>query len=273
MLGAWIAQMLLVQPYFPSITWEYLWNVPGWSVACEAFFYLLFPWIILTMSRRFRSGPAIIGFAAVCYIAQIIMFFAAAHVIRRVVAESLWLERLDLIAYRLPFFRLPEFVIGCCAGVLFLDHRPAILARVGSRNFILLACLIAIALNIRFNSQHWTGTGFLNWYIFYTPVFAVMILCLACGRTFLTRILDHPAIVLLGEASYSLYLIHWGAVLTLNARYAPGRAPPLIALLAAICCIGASVVCWRWFEQPARRWLRARRENPSSTRTPVATGA
>ena len=94
------------------------------------------------------------------------------------------------------------------------------------------------------------------------PGIAVLIFCCARYQNAIVKALSRPMLVLCGEASYSLYLLHvyvienlsYGAPNATEFRIALGSAARFgIGLLA---CVGLSLVSWRIFEVPARRWLR-----------------
>src|SRR5580698_9215896 len=92
------------------------------------------------------------------------------------------------------------------------------------------------------------------------PVFAVLIVTLAAGRGPLAALLGTPLFVMLGEASYSLYLIHvplliiWaksvGVVMT---RWLTSPAEQnATAVLFLSTAVGASVITHKYIEIPLR---------------------
>ena len=90
---------------------ELVWNGPGWSLSNEAFFYLLFPMISPLLEALSRRA---------LWIAVAVCCVAAAS------AGEVWMY--------FPLFRLPEFVLGIAAGLMFLrDPVRAPLPRMLSR--------------------------------------------------------------------------------------------------------------------------------------------
>jgi len=96
----------------------------------------------------------------------------------------------------------------------------------------------------------------------FAPSMAVLIFCCARYTNSVVSLLSEKWIVLGGEASYSIYLLHF---LIINAfRYeaatitswnvALGALLQLIVALASI--IGLSLVSWNFIEVPARKGLR-----------------
>ena len=110
------------------------------------------------------------------------------------------------------------------------------------------------------------------------PSAALLIFCAARYRSSVSWVLNTRAAIALGDASYSIYLIHLGVLLAV--AWAIGSAMHgvavdslrLIAVIAAI--IALSMLIYRFYEAPARKWLRrlgarraplrARAETPQS---------
>ena len=94
------------------------------------------------------------------------------------------------------------------------------------------------------------------------PTAALLVFCGARYKNFGSRILMSRPILLLGGASYSIYLVHdivlWTALkLTGSARH--GLAYDLLKLVFLLTVVLLiSLVLYTYYEAPARRWLRAR---------------
>ncbi len=65
--------------------------------------------------------------------------------------------------------------------------------------------------------------------------------------------------VLLGEASYSLYLLH-STVILLAFNLFPGLPAALRLAFAIAAALAAALFCFAVIEQPARRWLSPARQ-------------
>jgi peptidoglycan/LPS O-acetylase OafA/YrhL len=91
------------------------------------------------------------------------------------------------------------------------------------------------------------------------PLFAILILGSAAGSA--PSWLSHPWLVLLGEASYALYITHllvWVYVKIGLERSGVDIQKPWVFPLYAVLALGVSVVTFRWLETPARKRLLAR---------------
>jgi peptidoglycan/LPS O-acetylase OafA/YrhL len=233
---------------------HYVWDGPAWSLSVEVVFYLLFPALVEALAPLRRRGLWC-GIVA-CYVAVFLpsLFYEALRPDRLSTAPlGYWAE---LVLYN-PLVHLPEFLMGVLIGRLF------ILGRARGRRLDWLsgpAALLAVTLILRLVAlpPSMPGDGMAPGWL--APVFGLLIWALACGRGPLAWLLSRPLLLLLGEASYGLYLLHvplwqwlqvpWGRpVFWYNAGlpYALG-----FAVLAT--CV--SVVTYRLVECPARRWLR-----------------
>ncbi|MOA51492.1 hypothetical protein D3C78_1746470 [compost metagenome] len=91
---------------------------------------------------------------------------------------------------------------------------------------------------------------------------------LAKGRTLVSGVLEHPWIVLLGEASYSLYLLHWIPIVAMiYANYKGLPVTPGTVWLGIGATIAASIAAYRYLESPLRRHF-ARRAPTSAPPAP-----
>jgi peptidoglycan/LPS O-acetylase OafA/YrhL len=264
--AAWLMNALLVHIYVPAASVQSMYNNPSWSIACEAVFYACFPFLVGFIARRARTARALVGLAIAFWAIEALLFVLPLAVMVRSGGDVVM--RVDYGPYRFPLCRIWEFAIGCCLGILHLRHRPAALRRAGVRNAGLIAAAVGAVLAMAASRVLPQGE-FLAWYVLFTPVFALAILCMASGRTVLDGVLAHRSVVLLGEASYALYLWHWMALLLVRRLF--GEAVPGWAAWAAVAaCVPVSLATFAWVETPARRWLRSRLGGPAEVRRRVS---
>jgi peptidoglycan/LPS O-acetylase OafA/YrhL len=248
-------QLLVGLATVPTLlqAWSYgtaqLWNGPGWSLSVEAFFYLVFPFIVPYFAR-WRGRRLLLGILASTAIAFVAPYLLIAVGLG---SEGLWN----------PLVRLPEFVIGIMLGYLLVrNHAREQRGPMWERGCAMLAVTgagILLAAWIAFDGRN-LGAG--QPAIFALP-FAALIFGLAASRHGLARLLSHPAIVLLGEASYALYLLHspiWDVL-----QHAIAKIPVLAGVaqqpwfigLYLLFTIAASVLVFLRVERPARAALRS----------------
>jgi peptidoglycan/LPS O-acetylase OafA/YrhL len=213
-------------------------NVPNWSLSDETFFYALFPFLgVLIWKLRTRTA-LIVGIAL--YLGTIAMdLLLHRHGVR------------DMYAYSLPLQRATEFLIGIVACKLHvyvlssearrnLLHRISLPLALACAALFVLCCFATLPLPITVVNG-----------IFLVPLYVALIMALASNPPFLGRIFSAPALVILGEASFALYLLHaplWHAFEILHLK---GGRIHYIAYLAL--AIGLSVCSFLYFEGPARK--------------------
>ena len=267
----WLLSAVPVQAWFPDFNIQQLWNAPGWSIATEAFFYLLFPFLVtpvLACVRRWGWGV----FAAL-WLAQNTAF-AALSALTTNASEPATQAGLTLWLERLPLLRLPEFLLGVAAWGLW--RRASSAAPGTGDNSPVLSSAWAFWVLVLVLGALWflpvpATPGWLNLlasakaYSMAAPLFALLVLHLArasAGRRpahMAARVLSSRSLVLLGEASYALYILHWAVLQSLFALYrSAGGTPPVWAGYAALVfALALSLLVHLFFELPLRRRFTA----------------
>lgn len=246
-LSALPAHLLLIQAWWLDNEWIFQWNGLSWSLACEAFFYALFPVLVVA----FRGRPAVLVFVSLVWL---------------VVGGSLTLllrPELTHFLYTFPAYRVGEFALGVAAG-LFMRSGGRVM--IGMTGGVMVAAAGYAAI--------WAGDR-LTGYFFGRELWAshLLVVCgfalaivAAAQHDFDGRRswLGHAWLVKLGQWSFALYLIHT-LVYSLGKPIRPDlsfgeRYVVVIGLL--ICAIALSVLAYEWFERPVERrirlWGRAR---------------
>lgn len=191
-------------------------NAPSWTLSVEAFFYLMFPALMVLLARRLRWGVAQLALLAVG--AWLVLGFCGVILGDSVLAE--WTMRV------FPVARFVDFLIGVSLGLIVVQRtqRRAILGRdqrFSSSSFVWThveaVVLIAAAISPLLWSEVFSGLlpGTLGTSWFHLPVMCAAILVLSLERGRVSRsVLAWRPLVWLGEVSYALYLVHLFIVLT-----------------------------------------------------------
>lgn len=222
-------QLLLLSAWLPFAPISNPWNGPAWSISCEAFFYALFPAILPKIQRLSTSKI-------------LIMLFLAWLV------QGAWLGMLSISSARpglisqFPPSHLFEFLLGMCTAEIFTRHRLDFLRKFSLP--VLFACvLFAVVLGIYSPISP-------DYYIL-SPIFAVSILTMASMDDKISSIPGLSIFVLLGEASYAMYILHMPIITTYEAT---GRPIPLAVLVGLV--LVTSIAVHLLFEEPARKAIR-----------------
>jgi peptidoglycan/LPS O-acetylase OafA/YrhL len=227
------------------------WNIPAWSLSVEAFFYLLFP-VVAVWVCRLEARGLIVAMAAFWLASQVVplLYVSAGR-------PLVWR---DVVLYN-PVLRLPEFLIGIALGRLFMRRTEIVRRRMtvcawGSA--AALALIMAVGSRMPGELLH---NGLLD------PLFATLIFGLAGTGGFLVRLFGNRAMVILGEASYGVYILQqpvasWfkavASVLLVGGLGAASdlKASPAFMLAYVAVLVAFSVLTYYLLEIPSRTAIR-----------------
>jgi len=250
------------------------WNPVAWSLSAEAFFYFVFPALLAWLKKRQQGLLAVIIGSWLLSLATAVSFFSIRPAgMNGPMGTDAGVLGLTAIKYN-PLVRLPEFVIGMAVGLLYL--RGAKSPRLGSA--FALGGIAAFALVVATCDQlppPLLQTGVL------APIFAAVIFGVATqagqsrdAQSVWIRCLNWRGLLLLGNASYSLYLLHdviiWSGLAEFGTTFLHNLAG-IVLLLAA--CIGASIACTKLVEEPLRERLRPKLPRPTTLSWTVSSQA
>ena len=192
--------ILLIQSYVPNETIYFSYNSPSWSISDEVFFYLLFPFLIVIISKLGNVLKLIIPivFISIILLLNIVLIEASkAHY---------WL-------YISPFVRVFEFILGIILFdvVLYIKSRRNELLQSVFNIFEIGAFLTFII----FFSFHNDISISYRYSIYYWFPMCLIILgtsssfILEKNITWISKFLSSRLLVYLGEISFGFYLIHY----------------------------------------------------------------
>ncbi len=237
-LGERFSVLAMVQtwmPWRPDLVGA--WNFPAWSLSVEAFFYLTFPLIFFGLNRL-----RVVGLR---WVAGILLALIVVGNLSQPVGA--WPESaIVLLRYiPLPVLRLPEFVVGMALGLAILRgpawRHSGMVSVVALLGAIIVLCLPLGA---------WASVAVIP--------FAILILSLAHQRGPIARILSGRVLVLLGSASYAVYLLQLPTRIYTRLLFAQILHAPhnLDAFLSPCLLLILSVLVFLFWEEPARKFLR-----------------
>jgi peptidoglycan/LPS O-acetylase OafA/YrhL len=253
----------LLQAWNPQWDVHFGGNPVSWSLSCEAFFYVTFPFLVgpltrLGLNHRRAALLGVIG----------------AVMLVPVVASSLlpgWVA--GWVVYVLPLTRLLEFVLGILLAMEFAEGR---LPRIPLGGAVALT-VVAWAVSAQVPALYRVAA------VTVVP-FALLIVAAAQrdvvgDRTFLAR----PSLVVLGEWSFAFYLVHLFAIEAVDRTFGlEGHAGATTMLLVLAALVLSVVFAWALYvavERPAERLIRHGRRRsapgaaPGSSPTIPAPGA
>ena len=227
-----VLQLFLASNWF---TMEGSFNSPIWSVSAEVLVYLMFATFLAKggMSLRWAILLSLVGLA-----------------IRIATANP----------------------VSLCMALFFAGVAVAIVVPILQRLFgsglvpLAAAALAgAVAVGVAINAA---GHG--EWVpeaMIYLGTPAVLILFVSLDLN--CRPLS-PRLNWIGGITYSVYLLHFPALIALRLAFGDGLAPSPLTLFAYMAMvIAASLATHRWFEMPAQRFIRQRLARPAAMPAPL----
>ncbi|MFO0946244.1 MAG: acyltransferase family protein [Planctomycetota bacterium] len=253
--GNALATIFLAQSWSPYSAQA--WNPPAWFLSCEAFFYLLFPWLAAWIDRRSTHGLLMtVGWMWVFSLVPTVIYESLApDGAGRIVwtSEAFWL----FVVKFNPLLRLPEFIAGIALGKLYLRNTPRDLSASHFRGALLSTIGIVGVTIMCVTSESFSFLKLHNGLL--TPFFDMTIYGLARGGGPIAAFLRHPRMVLLGDASYALYIFHYAVITYLMVIIAIARGRILGPMGFLFVCVGIalviSVLIYLHYEIPARKRL------------------
>jgi peptidoglycan/LPS O-acetylase OafA/YrhL len=246
---------LLLQGWHPLLT--NFWNTPAWTMSTEAFFYVLFPWLITR--RRPREVRSILLILFAVWLSSLVLpalymhFNPDGDVHPDRYSTGIWMRALKFM----PLQHLPSFLFGMALGFLNEKIRPESRKRLaaGLIAFVSLYLVLCVGDRLPYVMMH---DGLLM------PLFGGVILCLA-GRNRIAWFFGLLPFIAIGEASYCLYLLHFNLWTMLHDSHFLEKSGLIVfdPWISYLLLIVAALLTKRFIERPGRSWIA--RRLPSGT--------
>jgi peptidoglycan/LPS O-acetylase OafA/YrhL len=274
--GTALAYVAMVQSWIPLPAYYFGYNAVGWSVATEWFFYLVFPLLVLDIERTWKwklAGAAALVLALVVF-CHLVPMSASGRVWEP--AEQFAPNERGLMFIH-PLSRVFEFVCGMCIAVAWRRRNGRAAADGMAATALELGAIVLCAASMFAfeQSNAWIkahlGTAIGAWLEACGSVgaFTALVYVMALGRGRISRALAWKPLVIGGEISFSIYLLHQPLLFAYEARKQEMPALPdgvAFALYLGVVWL-ASFVVWRVVEMPARRFIVGDRLHGSSVVT------
>ena len=243
--------LLLSQGWSPNLCT--FWNTPAWTLTTDVFFYLLFPWLI-TLRRpqtRRRIVWAMLGFWLLSFVLPglytLLQLDGDPHPGRY--SNGWWLRAIKFG----PVQHLPSFLFGMALASLndYIPERSHVRTALGVTAFASLYTIMCFGEHMPYLFMH---DGMLM------PLYGMVVLALA-GQNFLSRLFSIYPLIVIGEASYCLYILHFNLWMLLHDdTHVLERAgllrfdPWLSYALLVVAAVGTMYLV----ERPGQRWIKRR---------------
>jgi peptidoglycan/LPS O-acetylase OafA/YrhL len=275
-----------------------------WSISTEWFFYFAYPllaWLILR-ARTARLAAVLALLWCALWIAVTVGLYDWSSVIDAWAVrnygpiagaqEHFQTSFVRWLLYFSPYVRLGEFLLGTLVAQLYinLERRPVSDRENLIGTVIFFAAVISVGvityLNYRaiayLSNSPDAGVNMsctnivckMNMNFALAPTTALLIFCGARYKNIGSRMLGVRPVLLLGGASYSIYLVHdvvlgIAVKLTGSAKHSFVYDSVKLALLLAV-VLAISLALYTYYEAPARKWLRKRHGTSASSAVQAA---
>lgn len=252
--------LLLLQSF--GIHSIFTWNVPSWSISAEWWCYMLFPILVMMLSKNSKSIYLLILLSATIYF-SILYLLPRVNPFMPAVAVP---HNLD-VTYDYGFLRgLAGFIAGMITYTLYQQQK---IIQIFSKDAVGFICigLTLIALHFGVND------------IIYIPLFMLLVLGIAANSGIIHKIFLIRPLQYVGDISYSIYLMHGllifiiAAPLLQNMGYVykgPGSLSlPFwtglgICSLFLLVVIGVSSITYFLIEKPCRSWINGKNKKKAA---------
>lgn len=239
-----LANLSLLHAWSTDVFTYFSFNGVSWSISVEMFFYLSFCLLVGLPTR-------VLVFILTAIVAVVFIQLQTPQPDGTV---GLWLFYVN------PVMRLADFLAGMIVYRAFVSHRWAIPAYAVTAAEI--ASIAGIGLCVFLAPM---VAGQLGLDLYYVPSMALAIFVFAHGTGSISRALSWPPLVLLGNASFALYMVHQMVI----ARYLQWQfdtygtnqvidnwgALQILAITGTI-AIALAIALHLLFEKPTERFLR-----------------
>jgi peptidoglycan/LPS O-acetylase OafA/YrhL len=253
-----------------------------WSISTEWFFYFLYPlvaWLILRSRAPWLTIVAVLSWCVLWIVISTSLY-------DRDPAINAWaVERYGPVAqmrqpqddfaaqesfvfwlsYFSPYLRMGEFILGSLVAQLYMQLRiwkPAGLENAIGVGLFLVAAASMFAISYLEYGPDVGMNVFRKMYMNFAlaPSAALLIFSAARYRNIFSQLLSSRPLLVLGDASYSIYLLHFLVLMLATKLIGPTVHGDVFNTMALILSTAGvlliSILLYRCSEAPAREWLR-----------------
>ncbi|MBI5589580.1 MAG: acyltransferase [Deltaproteobacteria bacterium] len=270
-----LANLFMVHSWIPLWNYFLSFNGVSWSISTEFFFYLCFPFLIYRWQQTWFK-KLLFSFLLLLAIIAVVNAFQ--------LPNEHWIAGLSLhaLVYISPLARLFEFVMGMAIALAWRKTSHLISGNRITGSIMELAALALAVASTHYtpvlayfpSTKIWCGEAGIYWITCSGSVifFGLLIFVMALEQGWVSKILSWPFAVLLGEISYSVYLIHT-ILLRFYQHYRhvfsdiPGW---ILYTIYWILVLIISHLIWLFIERPIRRiiiglWPKTPKYNSSQS--------
>lgn len=235
-----ISNVTLTQAFAPRHDWYYGFNAPSWSLSVELLFYTIFPFLVTTRTR---------------VLATLVVVVISAKVGLGFIVDA---KNTEFVQYVFPPLRTADFVIGILLHRLF-ERAGVILTSYATVMQVAAVGLLAIFVGLSTVIPEWVRFD-----IYYIAPMSLLVFVFAFNTGRFAQAISGQAMILLGEASFALYMVHYLVIRygeTVLARIGMNRSALFdlgVAFVYIIISASFALLLFKKFEGSAKHWVIAK---------------
>ncbi|WP_160149816.1 acyltransferase family protein [Legionella beliardensis] len=261
------ANMTLTQAWHHKAVIFFAFNAVSWSLSVELFFYCMFPLLIWKFQANWLSRlklSAMLGLLAIWMaISTRAVPFTGLEAYQPTISSwvNFW-----------PPARLFEFVCGMVAACLWMKYQLIIDSKLKLSifkatviEFLVVILILWASVQVPLYTMQLFYTGIISMavhaWVYYSgsaPFYALLLFVFAFGRGYLSTLLSVKPLILLGEISFSLYLVHQPIIRCVEYYHNQLMPIPLTVQYTAywLIILICSYFMWYFIEKPCQKKMK-----------------
>jgi peptidoglycan/LPS O-acetylase OafA/YrhL len=232
----------LLQSWIPRGDYYYSYNSVSWSLSNEVFFYTSFMFLAL-LSNKALTRVALVWVCAIVFAAGLSIYMD----------HSSWSHsRVHYLAYISPVTRLLDFIAGMLIYRVSINHPPS-----GNKPHEIIS--VGILISAMYLYSTFQLPDVLRSQLLYLPIMAYVVWSFSSGNGQISRAISRPIFVLLGDASFALYMIHQPIInhgFAAYNKWQPSFDLASLAIILAAVSVICSIFIYKYLELPVHNSLR-----------------
>ncbi|RUT65168.1 acyltransferase [Morganella morganii] len=235
-----LSNALLVHAFIPVNEYYFSFNTVSWSISCELFFYIAFCVVVKLKTKYIISLLLSILLTNTYFIIS-----PPDHI------NTHWFFYIN------PIFRFSDFLIGVLLCRFYLSSSFLLTKKSGTVLEVISLSLLFFTFYI---ASNFISDMNVKYDILFIPCMALVVFSFSYGAGYISGLLSNKILILLGEASFSLYMLHYMVISKVTELMSPNGNDYYdiftYAITSLTISVFLSVICYKYYEKPINKVLR-----------------